>query len=263
MTKHGWLTFWASALFLSIGCSSGSSPNPPTPPTPPAPTYPAITGNWSLTATTSVPGQNIQIGTYLTNSSGTVSGTLHILNSECYALTQDIPVTGTISTVGALSITSSAVASQIITASGSISGSTLSSGSYSIAGGCAAGGKGTITGFIAPAFTNTYTGSFTSVSKLVIGTTVTTVQAGPDSDGLYSVTGTATFSNSPCFSTGTISQSAVAGSYLAVTIATDNGGTVVFAGYYTDSTGATITGDYQVTSGACSGDSGTGSLSHN
>jgi hypothetical protein len=76
------------------------------------------------------------------------------------------------------------------------------------------------------------------------------------------VTGTATFTSSPCFSTGTISTGAVTGSYLALQIATNNNGTVIFGGYDTDSTGKTVKGSYEVTSGLCNGDVGTGSVSH-
>ena len=209
------------------------------------------------------------IGGYLTNTSSavavnsnTVTGTLHFLNSTCFTAAQDIPVTGTISAAGALSLTSSSISSQVVTATGTISGSSMSAGSYSIAGGCGARDKGTVTGFLVPAFTNTYTGTFTSVSGKQVGATITTTQTGPNSDGFYSVTGTATFTSSPCFSTGTISTGAVTGSYLALQIATNNNGTVVFGGYDADSTGKTVKGSYEVTSGLCNGDVGTGSVSH-
>ena len=226
------------------------------------PSYPTITGNWALTASSQVTKLNYQMGGYITNTNGDVSGTLHLLNSGCFTPMQDIPITGTVSTAGAVSATSSAVSSQVVTISGTVASGALSSGTYSIKGGCGNGDSGTVTGFIAPPYSNTYSGTLLSVSKISISTTITTSQSGPDTDGLYHVSGTATFSGSPCFASGTITGSDIAGAYMAVTITANDGSSVVFGGYITDSTGKTISGDYQVTGGKCSGDYGTGSVSH-
>ncbi len=242
---------------LAPGCGGKSGGTGSTTSTP---TYPSITGNWSLAASSQVTSQTFLMGGYLTNTDGTVSGTLHILNSPCYSLTEDVPFTGTITTAGAFSATSTQIASQTITVSGTISGSTLSSGTYSITGGCANGDKGTVTGYIVPPFTNTYTGTFVS-GLTSVGVSVTTSQSGPTSDGIYQVTGSATFTGSPCFSSGTITASEIAGGYMEVTISTPNGGTLEFAGEITNSSGKTITVTYEVTAGTCAGNSGSGSLS--
>jgi hypothetical protein len=246
------------AVVLS-GCGGSGSG---TPATNPPPSYPTITGNWALTATSLVTKLNYQMGGYITNTGGSVSGTLHLLDSGCFTPTEDIPITGTESTTGAVSATSSAVSSQVVAISGTVASDTLSTGKYSITGGCGNGDNGTVTGFIAPSYSNTYSGTFLSVSKISISTAITTLQSGPDSDGLYHVSGTATFSGSPCFASGTIANSVVTGAYMAVTITANDGSSVVFGGYITDSTGKTISGDYQVTGGKCSGDYGTGSVSH-
>jgi len=213
-------------------------------------------------AVSQVVSQTTQIGGYITNTNGSVSGTIHMVNSGCFTLAQDIPISGTITFSGSVSATSTAVSGQVITVSGTMSESTLSAGSYSITGGCAGGDKGTLTGFMTPSYSNTYTGSFHSVSGITTGETFAMAQNGPDSDGFYHLSGTATFTNSPCFTSGTISSSVVVGSYVAVAVTTNNSGTVAFAGNITDSSGKTITGEYEITSGACQGDSGTGSVSH-
>ncbi len=86
-------TLISAALFLS-GCgSSGSSGSTSTPP----PTYPTLTGNWALTATSQVTKLNYQMGAYVTNANGSVSGIIHLLNSGCFTPTQDIPITGKVS----------------------------------------------------------------------------------------------------------------------------------------------------------------------
>lgn len=246
-------------LVFATGCGgTGSATSGKA--TPPPPQYPSITGNWSLAANSQVFSQSTLIGGFITNAGGSVSGTLHFLNSPCYSLPTDVPFSGSITTGGAISVTSSQVARQIVAVSGKITEGTLSSGTYTITGGCGNGDKGTVTGYIVPAFTNTYTGTFVSGSTS-IGVTVTTTQSSPTSDGIYQVSGSATFAGSPCFSSGTITSSAIAGGYMDVVITASNGGVVEFIGEITDSTGKTITGSYDVTAGVCAGNSGSGNLS--
>jgi hypothetical protein len=249
----------ASLAVVLFGCGGSGSTSTTTPPPPPS--YPTLTGNWALVANSTAVSQMTQIGAYITNANGSVSGTIHPLNSPCYTLAEDVPITGTVSTAGAVSATSSSVGSQVLTLTGSAASGSLSGGTYSITGGCGNGDKGTVTGYIVPAYTNTYAGTFLSVSKLSISTTITTVQGGPDVNGLYSVTGSATFSGSPCFASATISSSTITGAYMEVVLTANDGSRVTFAGYITDSTGKTISGDYEIQGGKCSGDHGTGSVS--
>jgi hypothetical protein len=250
------------AVALS-GCGgSGSTSKTPTTPFKPPPSYPSITGNWALTATSAVATQVTAIGGYITNTNGTVSGILHILTSPCFALTTDVPITGTVSTAGVVSAISSAVGGQIITLSGTVASGSLTAGKYSIAGGCGNGDQGTVTGFIAPPFTNTYTGTFQSISGVSVGATIAAIQSGPDANGLYAVTGTATFTGSPCFTSATISSSAVSGAYVDLVLANNDGSQTSFVGYITDSTGKLVSGSYQVVGGKCSGDQGSGVLSN-
>jgi hypothetical protein len=195
------------------------------------------------------------------NDSGVVSGTIHVLNSSCYSFSTDVPVSGNISTAGAITLISSAISGQTIEVSGSITSGILTSGSYTITGGCADGDNGTVTGFSTPSYSHTYTGGFVNAAPPETAVKIVAEQYGPDSDGLYHVSGTATFIDSPCFAGGTISNSAMAGSYLAVQITTTNGN-IVFAGYLSDSTGREIIGAYQVISGRCMGSSGFGSIGY-
>lgn len=247
----------ACVLAILLGCGGGSGSSTPTAP---EPAYPSIAGNWSITASSQVTSATVQIGAYLSNANGAVSGIAHVLNSPCYQLTANVPVSGTITPGGAVSLTSSAVDAQTITMSGTISGSSVASGSYSIAGGCAGGDKGTATGYLVPSFTGTWTGNFSLASGAAATVTVQAVQSGPDASGMYEVTGTVAFSGSPCLVTGTITSSAISGSYFAVTISDTAGDTVDFVGGLTDATGRTISGSYLFTSGACAGASGSGSL---
>lgn len=268
------LAAFSMLIIPLVGCSSGSSSqstttspasptspvSPPTSPaTPATPTYPSITGNWAITALSQT-GVAIQLGGYITDdTSGNVSGTLHVLNSACYGMAQDISITGTISTAGNLVAGSPAVTSQTINFTGAISNGLLSNGTYTITGGCANGDKGTVTGYIAPSYTATYTGTFVS-SPQNIPTTVVTTESGPDADGFFHVTGTAAFSSSPCFTKGTITSSTIAGAYMLIAITTDNNGAVSFLGYNSDPKQNTIAGVYDVTVGLCDGNTGDGTI---
>jgi len=236
------------------------------------PSYPAMTGNWTLAGTSQLTSGNIAgawlAGGSLKNVKGAVSGTLHILTSSCFLPTLDVPVTGTVSAgdvTSDISLVSSSLSGQVITATGTVvnAGSTLAlNATYTVAGGCAGGDKGTLVGTLVPSITNAYTGAFVSrPSAVSMPVTMALTQGAADSDGYFAVTGTATFTGSSCYSTGTVTGGVLVGNTLGVFFATDNGGQLEFSGTVTPGTGA-IPGFYVVSSGACAGDHGTVTLTH-
>jgi hypothetical protein len=241
-------------MTLLCGCGSSSSGGSVTP---------TLNDNWEISALSLTTGTTYSVGGELSTSGSTVTGIMHVL-SPCFMFNgnvlYDVPVTGTVSSAGALTLISTAVASQKISMSGQWHAGVISSGTYSISGGCANGDHGTITGFPVSAFNRSYNGTFVSavVPSIRIGTTVSLSQSSTaDSDGIYHVTGTATFTGSPCFSSGTIATSLVVGSYIQVKITTSNG-VVNYWGTVTNSNGNTINGQYSITGGTCNGDSGLG-----
>lgn len=175
----------------------------------------------------------------------------------------DLPVTGTISAGGVLSLTTSPVQNQTLQFAGTWSNGSIVSGTYSVTGGCGNGDHGSITGFAVPSFNGTYAGTFTSVSGVQSKTTIVVAQATtPGSDGEYGLSGSATFI-SPCFTSGPIAAdpySYVLGGFVQAVITTGSG-LVEFGGVITDATGNTITGTYSVTGGfTCAGDTGSGTV---
>lgn len=254
----------AQILFVSLavalsGCGgSGTITTPPT--------YPSLTGNWELTGSSAPGTDTFGAGAYLTNTNGSVSGIIYMLDMGCY-LTPDnqimaIPVTGTVSaavgTLGVLSVTSSAVAGQVLSLSGTVSSDTLLGGTYSIIGGCAGGDKGTVTGYMVPPYTNTYSGTLGSTINggVAISTTIITTQSGPDADGFYHVTGTATFNSAgaPCLISGTITSSTITGMDMNMVITANDGSLVSAGGFLTDSSGQSIVGSYTITGSTCISD---------
>jgi hypothetical protein len=259
----------AFALLLA-SCGGGNGSNTASSTslnTPPAPVAPNITGNWAITVQSAVATGSVQVGGSLVSNGTQVSGVLHVLNSNCFQIGADVPISGSVTAgTNAIALTSGTVASQVVTVNGTVAadGKSISSGTYSIAGGCDAGDHGSLTGFIAPSFSNTYTGTFVSATD---GSTTNvsaaiTQAATADEDGLFHVTGTVTFPNGQCFTSAMLTSSAAVGSFLVLDLTTNNGADVQYVGQITDSSGKTITGQYQVNSGTCIGDSGTGTVSH-
>jgi len=256
--------FLCALPLLMAGCggSAGSGGS--------APVYPDLTGNWNINIISNLSGivdRNFVVGGYISNTEGSVSGILHVTGSNCYTAATDIPITGAITTKSVLSISSAPVAGQILTVTGiavvTPSGNGAIGGTYTIAGGCAGGDNGMVIGILQPPFTNTYTGSMTlGLSNSSIAMTMTTVQSGPDADGEYSVTGSATFGGTACFTKGTITSSAIFGGEIQVSITTDNNGSVQFTGMANPNPdGISILASIKATSGSCAGQIGIGILS--
>jgi hypothetical protein len=250
------------------GSSSSSLGNSPT-------SYPALSGNWSIALIPSNPlAFEPELGGYITNTGGAVSGTLHAVDSSCFTAAQDIAISGSVTPEGSITITSAAVSGQTISFTGFTGPSNAPArdplvliGSYSITGGCAGGQSGTILGNVVPPLTGTFSGTFESVSGLSIPVTISVIQSAANSDGEYTVSGAATFTGSPCFSAGTITSSVLFGENLQATITTDKSGVLQFTSIgillsSTSSSGITILGEYKVTAGSCAGDTGSGTLAN-
>ena len=250
---------------------SGSKTIPP-PATPPPP-VPAMNGNWALHLV-SQGGSVNDGGGYLTTTDSKVTGTVFLEPSSCFVTEvngfeelDSIRVSGTVTNSGALTLTSSPVqGAEVLTIKGTVSNGGLTNATYSVAGGCDDRDSGTASGWAAPPLDGTYTGHFVSNSGITSGVSVIIAQASqPSSSGMYSASGTATFSSS-CFSTGTFSPSdagdpaqLVFGDFVQVEIETNGSASVIFQGIV-NSSGTTITGTYQVLGGLCTGDRGTGTV---
>jgi len=243
-----------SALLIGCGGSSGI-PSPVNP----TPAYPNLAGNWTVTADSTVTGAQYELGGYMTNTGASVTATFYVYpfaESNCYPSEEAIPFTGTVTTSGAISLTSGSVANQTITMAGSISGGSSFTATYEIAGGCAAGDAGLVLARAEPSYTGDYTGTLQSLSGSDVNVSVNMVQSGPNADGEYSVSGTAQFSGTSCFTTGTITSSTIFGEYVQFAMSMDNGGAGEFTGAMVPFPGSImISGEFQVTAGSCAGNS--------
>src|SRR5215813_4218482 len=173
MRKLGSLLLFPLLLPI-LNCGTGTSVPPPTPVPVTAQAAASVTGNWEIRAQSAAGSGSTLFGPLtsgrwelngsLENAGTQITGVLEVLTSTCYFPIFVVPVSGTISAGSDnVSLTSSAVAGQVLTIVGVMSSDrkALLNATYAIEGGCGNGEHGTMTGFLVPSFTNAYTGTFT------------------------------------------------------------------------------------------------------
>jgi hypothetical protein len=238
-------------LLNSCGGGSSSSNTP----------FSLITsGNWSMAATSSASKTKLDIGGSLVQSGANVAATVHIANSSCFNyVADDVQLAGAF-TDNTVTLTSLPVNGQIVTLVLAGVGNNLS-GTYSIAGGCANGDHGTITAVYAAPVTGTWTATFTDGSSSVNAVATLTQAASADAHGRFPLTGSISFSGSPCSTGGNIitsNSSAVWGDITSAVITTNDvgggQGALNYVGVVADPTNpVNMSGDSTVTAGICSG----------
>ncbi len=275
MRKFSLLVVLGFGLIFADGCNPSPGKNcfsgtcgTPTP-TPTPGTVNAFSGNYSFTATSQVSSKVLIIGGFFKDdSTGAVTGTMHVAGTTCFNPQNDVVAfTGTVTTAGALTVTSSPVNSQVISFTGTISadGTTITAGTFTITGGSCTGEHGTLTGFQMASMTANYSGSFTSGSNTltVSSSPLTQTSTTGDAQGLFHVTGTLTFSSLTCgLTNAAIQSSSVAGQIVVLTLKGSDGlSTISFAGQATDKTATNIGGTFSIAgTGVCGGQSGNATL---
>lgn len=258
------------ALML-CGCGGSSSSNNATP------QMSIQSGNWSILATSaSDPTNPFGIGGSLSQSGSTISGVVHVVNSaSCFNLNDDIPLSGTVSGQS-VTLTSPVVDGAVLTVNASGSSNALS-GTYTVTVSnttsvtCVGGNdQGTFSANLVPSLGGSWQGTLTSdIGGPTLSLTANITQsATPDAHGFFPVSGTVTFSGSTCFTSGdfasTPAESHLAGSFLFTNISTNDqptpGVLVLDAGVDAPTTANSLSAIYDISSGNCSGDGGTGHL---
>ncbi len=250
---------WLAAVVVLCGCGGGydaaskagfPDPKPPDP----GPHAQNVTKNWQFTTMSAVSGiPSMTIAGSISQSGLSVGGAVHVGGSACFDRLTTVRLTGDL-TSGNISLSSTSVAGQVITFTGSFNGSTLT-GTYAITGGCADGDHGNVTGSEIPFIANSLDGTFTTSGGGTFSVTAGEAQnASADPEGSFAISGKVTF-NTSCFASGTItpgefpSGSFIMGTTVALAIETGNG-TLAFLGTL-DRDKSEISGDYTVSGGTC------------
>lgn len=218
-------------------------------------------GNWSVTAVSS----NSAVGTFyvggnLTQSGSNLSGSMYVVGSMCFDVSQPVAFTGTVSGT-TVTLTSANVNGQVFSVAATSTSSSAISGTYAVSGGCSGGDSGTATADAVPSISGTWNGSVIGAGGPSVTLSVTLAQDSiASADGSFPLTGTLAYTGSSCSVTGTISSAFVAGSYVllnANTVETDSSdGSIFYNQVLLDSSSNPLhmTGTYEVGSGLCVGD---------
>ena len=257
---------------LLSGCSTANSSGMNTQTTAPSNSFAAVTGNWKFTTGTSA--HLSALAGALTVSGTTVTGTLHPLVATCAASTNLLQVAGTIDASGFLTMTSSDLAGGQLSISGNLAEDrrsltnptiTITAGICSLtsarSGSPVAHLTSTASAQQYQSVTGNYTGSFTDSDGATLAVSANLSQpTTPDTNGVYHLTGYATFPDNPCLSAPVITDSTVTGDTIETTYTdSQSGGTVMATGTFsTDAQTLTLS---NWTLSGCGDDTGTGLLS--
>ena len=223
---------------------------------------PSLTrGNWAVTATSSDPAVGtIRLGGNLVQSGSSLSGSMFVVGSLCFDVSQAVSFTGTVRGKQ-VTLTSATVAGQVLKVAATTTSTSAMSGTYTITGGCADGDNGTVDANAVPAISGTWKGPLTGSGGSNVDLSIALTQAKTASaDGSFPLTGTLTYTGSTCSVNGTITSAFIAGSYILInanTLETDGSdGTVLYSNILLDSSSApkNMTGAYEIDWGLCAGD---------
>ena len=263
--KHSASTVWMLlAVVLLCGCGGGerTSGPPSSPPSGPPSQGLDAAGNWQFSTTSMAGMPPATIAGSIVQSGVLIRGAVHVDGSNCFDRLTTMGLTGSL-TGGNISLTSTSVAGQITTFTGSFTDNALTgtyspgrfTGTYTITGGCANGDQGNVTGIKIPYIANILNGTFTTSGGGTFDMAGDIAQDSASSDeGSFGVTGTATIRTS-CFSSGPIksgtfpSGSFIMGTSVALEIEAGNGN-IAFLGTWNLDKGE-ISGDYTVFGGTC------------
>jgi hypothetical protein len=219
-------------IVLMSGCGGGNNNND-------GPPMPFTSGLHSMTATNPADGTTIFVlaGSLMQNGSS-LSGTVHFQGSSCFAFATDIPITGTL-TASEADVTAMLPNGQRVTFTGMTHPGghpPQLAGNFSVAGsGCLANTQGLVFDREMNLSTR-YVGQFISSTGTTASVTLILTQTGPDAHGLFSATGTATFTGGTCFSSATFDPG---------TVLVGKGSTLVLDDTASGSTGKTTSnGDF-------------------
>lgn len=272
------------ALLLLSGfflCSCGGRLIAPSP----ANSYSAIDGNWDLVGEPSAPFGLSTTYPSLNLTMGVVGNTVYAVGqaavqcSPTSAIGVGLSLTGQIASDGTFRATNSAspLAGILVTIQGTVpaAGASTWNGNFTIAGSstmtnCTVDQSGSFDATLYPALNGSYAGTFTGlgggsgVTLLIqVAQGAITALPGPASAPIryYApLSGTISVSGSPCFTTGTASNSfisEISGTSFWLFFAMNDGSTLQLSGWFADPGGKTLQIDsVLVLNGPCSGAGG-------
>ncbi|HEX3987245.1 MAG TPA: hypothetical protein VHX13_11625 [Acidobacteriaceae bacterium] len=223
----------------------------------------ALAGNWTFAPSSSSVVLNLG---FTQGAYETVSAIARLQGTSCVTPQTDILLTGSVDANNNVTLVSSAFGGTTLTIQGQLAanGKGMAAAQWAFAGGnCASLGKANVTATNYSTIGGTYLGTFTDRDANPIGVSAFLQQTTqPDENGQFSVSGTATFPSSPCFTQQpTVTSSLVTGSSLSMTYTDPGSGAVLTATGSFNSAATQLTiASWSIVGGSCNGDSGTGTM---
>lgn len=247
------------ALSLVTGCGVHN---------PPLQVGTELSGNWAFAPSNSS-GNNSALVLNLGFTQGayeTASAIARLNGASCIGSTTNIFLSGSVSANGEMMLVSTPFNGTTLTLRGQVAedGGGIAGATWSFTGGsCASIGSMNVAATNYTEIAGTYTGTFedTDGNKLPVSAFLQQTTQ-PDSNGQFSLSGTAEFPSNTCFvQQPTMTQSLVTGSSLSMTYTDPAGSAVLTASGSFNSTATQLTiTKWSITGGYCNGDSGAGLL---
>lgn len=225
----------------------------------------AVGGNWQLRSSAVTAAKLNAFSGELTGSSASMSGIFHSDSaSACVSPSNSFAVNGAADSKNMVTLTGS-LAGGTLTVSGQLAadGRSLINPTYNVSGGsCAFATAATATATAYSPITGNYTGSFSDPGGQVITITASLTQTpASDPNGNFTLSGSGSFANNPCFSSPVaVSGSQVTGGSFNLTYADSTTQNSVNAMGTFSTDGTTLNVTQWTLTGPCGPDSGTGVL---
>lgn len=231
-----------------------------------------VSGNWKIAAS-ATPASSTQVAAVagsLATDNGAVTGTFHTAalkgqtaSQLCISPSTALPMSGTINTSNAVTLTSPSTNGNVVTIHGTYDPATktMSNSTLAIAGTCGVTAAPMVAAQYQP-ISGTYTGTFNSDDNYTLPVTAQFTQTtSPDANGTFHLTGSATFVQNPCITNPVVTDSVVTGDAFSATYTDPNTHIQVVATgtFNTDASKLTIT-NYVMSGSAMCSDTGNGSL---
>jgi hypothetical protein len=223
-----------------------------------------LSGNWSFT-----PANNSSVSLNLGFTQGayeTVSAIARLNGVSCVSPTANISLTGSVTAADQMTLVSAPFGGTTLTLKGNVTpdGKGIGDAAWTFAGGsCASIGTADVTATNYSEIGGNYSGTFLDASGNQLAVSAFLQQTTePDSNGQFSLSGTATFPANTCFvDQPTMTSSLVTGDNLSMTYTDPGSGAVLTAtGTFNAAATQLTISNWTIAGGSCDGNSGTGSL---
>ena len=248
---------------LLAGCSGALTSTPVTP------SSIAVSGNWQISSSAAAAVHLPALSGAFSGTSAAITAIVHAdAATACWAPSAAVVLTGSADAARHVTMTGATPKGGLLTLTGTLAadGRSLSNAAYNVTGGsCAFARPADATAVQYADITGTYNGTFydadSSTTPVVQMTAQLSQSPAGDTNGDFTLTGSANVGSQPCFSNPTqVTSSQVTGGSFTMTYTDPQSGAQVTASGTFSTDGKTLTITQWTLSGPCGPDSGYGTM---